>query len=190
MWMYWYYTHLYTYHLFLPVWFIPLYRHSRMNLWTPVTKDEMKVVIALMIAMGLTEKSDLDAYWSTEEVLETPFFPRYMRRAVWPSRWETFPRRDSSPARRCQAESHACLLCLQRTQQGQSRLQEAQGNAIHVSSMREADVHHPMLWGPSPVITRAKIIMTTLTLSHGRKNSECSSGTLLLCLRLFRNYCC
>ncbi len=51
-----------------------------MNLWSPVTLDEMKVFISLIMAMGLTEKADIESYWSTEEVMETPFFPRYMAR--------------------------------------------------------------------------------------------------------------
>ena len=52
--------------------------HSRARQWRPVTIDEMKVFIALSIAMGLVQKPDLEKYWSTNEIDETPFFTKYM----------------------------------------------------------------------------------------------------------------
>ncbi|XP_052807854.1 piggyBac transposable element-derived protein 4-like [Mya arenaria] len=54
--------------------------HSRMRKWEDVTPSEMKVFFALVIAMGLVYKSDLDDYWTTDYVTETPFFSRSMSR--------------------------------------------------------------------------------------------------------------
>lgn len=53
---------------------------SRLRNWTVVTVDEMKVFFGLVIAMGVLRKADLDNYWSTDEVLHTPFFPAHMSR--------------------------------------------------------------------------------------------------------------
>lgn len=38
----------------------------------------MKLFFALVISMGLTRKGDLDAYWTTDEVIKTPFFSKMM----------------------------------------------------------------------------------------------------------------
>ena len=42
--------------------FIPL--HSRMRDWKPVTKDEMYVVLALFMLMGIIQKPTLGSYFS------------------------------------------------------------------------------------------------------------------------------
>jgi hypothetical protein len=52
--------------------------HSRLRKWRDVTKDEMKVFVALSIAMGLVTKLDIESYWSTDETDETPLFGKYM----------------------------------------------------------------------------------------------------------------
>ena len=57
-----------------------LLRHSHLHKWVPVTVPEMKLFIAVVISMGLNEKADLDAYWSTDQVLETPFYSKTMTR--------------------------------------------------------------------------------------------------------------
>ncbi|XP_052779397.1 piggyBac transposable element-derived protein 4-like isoform X2 [Mya arenaria] len=54
--------------------------HSRMRKWEDVTPSKMKVFFALVIAMGLVYKSDLDDYCTTDYVTETPFFSRSMSR--------------------------------------------------------------------------------------------------------------
>lgn len=51
---------------------------SRLQKWRPVTVDELKVFFALIIIMGLTRKGDLDAYWSTDEIIATPIFGKMM----------------------------------------------------------------------------------------------------------------
>ncbi len=65
--------------------FLNLCIHSKITIfrarqWRPVTNGEMKLFIAISMAMGLVSKQDLDAYWSTAEVVETPFFGKYMPR--------------------------------------------------------------------------------------------------------------
>jgi hypothetical protein len=54
--------------------------HSRLAAWSDVSIDEMKAVFSLMFTMGLVDKADIDSYWSTDEVLSTPFFPSVMSR--------------------------------------------------------------------------------------------------------------
>ena len=55
-------------------------QHSRLGNWTCVTTDEMKVFLALVIAMGVIHKSDIGNYWSADEVIHTPFFSSHMSR--------------------------------------------------------------------------------------------------------------
>ncbi|WAR11059.1 PGBD4-like protein [Mya arenaria] len=55
-----------------------LSQFSRQRKWEPVNIDEMKVFIALVLAMGLTEKPDIVDYWSKDETLFTPFFGKNM----------------------------------------------------------------------------------------------------------------
>ncbi|XP_070546976.1 piggyBac transposable element-derived protein 4-like [Ptychodera flava] len=57
-----------------------LQQHSRLRRWRPVNKDEMCVFLGVSIAMGILRKPDLDQYWSTNEILYTPFFPKCMSR--------------------------------------------------------------------------------------------------------------
>ena len=52
--------------------FIPLC--SRMRDWKPVTKDEMYVVLALFMPMGLIQKPTLSSYFSKKYILATPIF--------------------------------------------------------------------------------------------------------------------
>jgi len=52
--------------------FIPL--HSRMRDWKPVTKDEMFVVLALFMLMGIIQKPTLRSYFSKNYILVTPIF--------------------------------------------------------------------------------------------------------------------
>ena len=52
--------------------------HSRLREWKDIGQDEMRVFLALIIATGLIQKADVDDYWSTDTVAETPFFGRHM----------------------------------------------------------------------------------------------------------------
>jgi uncharacterized membrane protein len=52
--------------------FIPL--RSRMRDWKPVTKDEIYVVLALFMLMGIIQKPTLRSYFSKNSILATPIF--------------------------------------------------------------------------------------------------------------------
>jgi hypothetical protein len=52
--------------------FIPL--RSRIRDWKPVTTDEMYVVLALFILMGIIQKPTLISYFSKNCILSTPIF--------------------------------------------------------------------------------------------------------------------
>ena len=48
--------------------------------WRNTTPDDIKVVVAHLIVFGLLKKASIEQYWSTDVVLNTPFFGRYMSR--------------------------------------------------------------------------------------------------------------
>ena len=52
--------------------FIPL--RSRIRDWKPVTKDEMYVLLALFMLMGIIQKPTLRSYFSKNCILATPIF--------------------------------------------------------------------------------------------------------------------
>ena len=52
----------------------------RLSDWRNTTPDEIKVVVAHLIVFGLLKKASIEQYWSTDVVLNTPFFGRYMSR--------------------------------------------------------------------------------------------------------------
>ena len=54
--------------------------NSWLGKWQPVTLHEMKVFLSLVICMGFVEKRELSEYWSTDFVVDTPFFKKYMTR--------------------------------------------------------------------------------------------------------------
>ena len=45
-----------------------------------VTAGDIKAFLAMIIAMGLVNQENIQDYWSTDEVLSTPFFPQLMSR--------------------------------------------------------------------------------------------------------------
>ncbi|PIK53033.1 putative piggyBac transposable element-derived protein 4-like [Apostichopus japonicus] len=51
--------------------------------YIPVTRESVMAYIGLTIAMGLTNKSKIDAYWSTNQILETPWFRQVMPRSLY-----------------------------------------------------------------------------------------------------------
>ena len=52
----------------------------RLSDWRNTTPDEIKVVIAHIIVFGLLKKASIEQYWSSDVVLNIPFFVRYMSR--------------------------------------------------------------------------------------------------------------
>uniref|UniRef100_A0A667ZA88 PiggyBac transposable element-derived protein domain-containing protein n=1 Tax=Myripristis murdjan TaxID=586833 RepID=A0A667ZA88_9TELE len=54
--------------------------HSRIHAWKPVTVSEMKNFLGLFFLTGIIRKHDIEMYWSTEEMLATPYFNKVMSR--------------------------------------------------------------------------------------------------------------
>ncbi|XP_052771220.1 piggyBac transposable element-derived protein 4-like [Mya arenaria] len=54
--------------------------NSRLRKWSPVSVEEMKVFLAVVINMGLVFKSEIESYWSTDPSTEIPFFGKTMTR--------------------------------------------------------------------------------------------------------------
>ena len=52
----------------------------RLSDWRNTSPDEIKVVVAHLIVFGLLKKASIEQYWSTDVVLNTLFFGRYMSR--------------------------------------------------------------------------------------------------------------
>ncbi len=55
-------------------------QHARIHAWKPVTVSEMKVFLGLFFLTGIIHKPELDMYWSTDEMLATPYFSKVMSR--------------------------------------------------------------------------------------------------------------
>jgi len=53
---------------------------SRMRQWKDTNAEEMKVFVAMTIAMSLVVQRNFSEYWSTSDVTSTPFFPKCMPR--------------------------------------------------------------------------------------------------------------
>ncbi|GBP55925.1 PiggyBac transposable element-derived protein 4 [Eumeta japonica] len=49
--------------------------------WKPVTMREMKKFLAIIIHMTLVDKESFDSYWSTREIIQTPFSKKIMTRS-------------------------------------------------------------------------------------------------------------
>ena len=48
--------------------------------WKNITIPELKVFIGLLFLMGVVKKPDVKSYWSTNPLIETPFFGKTMAR--------------------------------------------------------------------------------------------------------------
>ena len=55
-------------------------KSSRLREWRDTDAEELKLLFALVVAMGLVVKPDLASYWSVDEILSTPFFGTVMIR--------------------------------------------------------------------------------------------------------------
>ena len=51
---------------------------SRIHKWTDVSEDDIYSFISLIILMGIIRKPTIEMYWSTTEMLSTPFFGKCM----------------------------------------------------------------------------------------------------------------
>jgi hypothetical protein len=59
----------------MTIYHVPIFylkENSWIKKWLPVTLDEMKAFLSLIIAMGLTRKNDLQQYWTHSEVMDMP----------------------------------------------------------------------------------------------------------------------
>ena len=45
-----------------------------------MSTDRMKVFLGITYLMGLIHKNNVEDYWSTEDIISTPFFPKIMSR--------------------------------------------------------------------------------------------------------------
>ena len=52
--------------------------NSYTGLWVPVTHNEMKKFIGLVLLMGIIYKPTVPLYWSTDEMFATPIFSQVM----------------------------------------------------------------------------------------------------------------
>ena len=55
-------------------------RFCRFNNWKDVNEGDIKIFVAHLIVIGLVKKPNLERYWSTNRLVETPFFGKYLSR--------------------------------------------------------------------------------------------------------------
>ena len=67
-----------------------------MNAWKPLTVTDLKKFLGLLFLAGLIWKPSLDMYWSVEEILSTPWFPRTMSRNCFQILWKFLHFSDNS----------------------------------------------------------------------------------------------
>ncbi|XP_014677366.1 PREDICTED: piggyBac transposable element-derived protein 4-like [Priapulus caudatus] len=63
---------------------------SRLRFWKPTTVPEMKKFLGLLILMGIVRKPQMEMFWSTDEMLETPFVRKVMSRDRFFLLWKFF----------------------------------------------------------------------------------------------------
>lgn len=55
----------------------PNSRHKR---WKDITEGDFQIFLGLLITMGIVRKNSIGNYWSRNELIHTPFFPKKMSR--------------------------------------------------------------------------------------------------------------
>ena len=55
-------------------------RFSHLNIWKEITEEELKVFFANILLMGILRKSEIEKYWNTSGVGQTPIFGQLMSR--------------------------------------------------------------------------------------------------------------
>ncbi|KAF2894023.1 hypothetical protein ILUMI_12150 [Ignelater luminosus] len=53
---------------------------SSRNVWKPLSSDELRIYLALVILQSIVRKPEMRHYWSKNPILETPFFAKCMSR--------------------------------------------------------------------------------------------------------------
>jgi len=59
---------------------IKVNNHRALRKWTPLSPDEFWKFMGLSSLMGIVKKSSIRDYWSTDEMIATPFFRKIMTR--------------------------------------------------------------------------------------------------------------
>ena len=54
--------------------------HARLNNWKDINESDVKMFMAHIVVLGLVRKSNLEKYWSTNNLIETPFFGKHLSR--------------------------------------------------------------------------------------------------------------
>lgn len=57
---------------------VQLKRRSRLKDWVDATRDELKVLLGIFIYQGIIQKPEIELYWSTKPLLETPYVRKIM----------------------------------------------------------------------------------------------------------------
>ena len=57
--------------------------YARLNNWKDINESDVKIFMAHVIVTGLVKKQNLEKYWSTSNLIETPFFGKYLSRNVF-----------------------------------------------------------------------------------------------------------
>ena len=88
---------------------------SRMRDWKPVTKDEMYVVLALFMLMGIIQKPKLRSYFSKNCILATPIFGSIISMDRFESicNFKHFNKNDNTgipPTKKGQANKQVCSV--------------------------------------------------------------------------------
>jgi hypothetical protein len=65
-------------------------KYARSKKWRPITPPEMKNFLSLMFLTGIMKKPEFEMYWSTDEMLATPFFTTVMPRNRFELIWTYF----------------------------------------------------------------------------------------------------
>lgn len=52
--------------------------HSRMNKWKDTNVEEMNIFLALTLLLGIVQKPELEMFWSTRPLLDTPYIRQVM----------------------------------------------------------------------------------------------------------------
>ena len=53
------------------------------SVWYPLTVDEFKAWVAMILNMGIVQKPTMHLYWRTTSTIQTPFFPYNVQRQVF-----------------------------------------------------------------------------------------------------------
>ena len=85
--------------------------HSLANRWRPISTDELWLFFGVVFAVGLMDKLGLQSYWSSEEVIRTPFFENTMTRDHFLLIWSFFISTTITMRTEFPVDDKAMILC-------------------------------------------------------------------------------